>query len=311
MSSIGPQLPPHLQSDPQPSKRKSPSSPTSPPPAKRIANENEIDLSDSDDGYGPQAPASASAPPASAAKNDAEIDLESDSEDDYGPRAPAASQAPAAPQPHPTSQTKDEDDSSSDDDYGPALPTAQTRKPIGPAMPPTAAEVDEAPKRDDWMLAPPPSGPLSVNDPSKIAARSFSSKPGGPKPQDGASSIWTETPEEKLARLQASVLGKSEPASTSSQPQSKPGRTKEQEERDRETKKKFEAARGKSMVEEARERRKAGGKARDEEGDDDPSKRAFDREKDMAIGGRFSGKERREMMESAKDQSRFSKGTFL
>lgn len=303
MSSIGPQLPPHLQSSS--SKRKSPPSESASPPAKRVANENEIALdSSSDDEYGPK-PSGAPAPTAQNSNKD-EINLDSDSEDDMGP-APPPQPASAPSQP-----PAEEEDSSSEDDYGPSLPSAATRAPIGPSLPPSAAEADEAPKRDNWMLAPPPSGPLSVNDPSKIAARSFSSKPSS-KPKEGTSSIWTETPEEKLARLQASVLGKSDPNATpTSSKDSGRKKTREDEARERQIKENFEAARGKSMVEEARERRRKGpGKGVDEEGDDDPSKRAFDREKDMAIGGRFSGKERREMMESAKDKSRFSKGTFL
>lgn len=290
MSSIGPQLPPHLQ----PSKRKSPPSHSSSPPSKRVANENEIDLDDSgsDDDYGPKP----SAPPAA---NKDEIGLESDSEDDMGPAPPGPAQPPA------------DEDSSSEDDYGPSLPSASQRARIGPSLPPSTTEASEAPQRDDWMLAPPPSGPLSINDPSKISARSFSSKPSSKPQGGGASSIWTETPEEKLARLQASVLGKSEPPNSSSAAPTTVGKSKEDRAKERKMKENFDAARGKSMVEEARERRKKGGKEVDEEGDDDPSKRAFDREKDMAIGGSFSGKERREMMASAKDQSRFSKGTFL
>lgn len=300
MSSIGPQLPPHLQS--YSSKRKSPPSESTSPPAKRVANENEIALDDSnsDDGYGSKP----SGAPAAQNANKDEINLDSESEDDMGPAPP--------PQPvsAPTQPPEDDDSSSSEDDYGPSLPSASNRAPIGPSLPPSAAEEDTAPKRDNWMLAPPPSGPLSVNDPSKIAARSFSSKPSS-RPKEGASSIWTETPEEKLARLQASVLGKSDPNASATSHKSTSQKSKDDEAKERRIKENFEAARGKSMVEEARERRKTGGKAVDEEGDDDPSKRAFDREKDMAIGGRFSGKERREMMESAKDKSRFSKGTFL
>ncbi len=38
---------------------------------------------------------------------------------------------------------------------------------------------------------------------------------------------------------------------------------------------------------------------RDAEEDDDPSKRVFDKEKDMAIGGRISNSQRREMLNKA------------
>jgi hypothetical protein len=48
------------------------------------------------------------------------------------------------------------------------------------------------------------------------------------------------------------------------------------------------------------------------EDDDDPSARAFDREKDMAISSKISNAQRREMVKKAGDYtSRFSKGSFL
>lgn len=46
--------------------------------------------------------------------------------------------------------------------------------------------------------------------------------------------------------------------------------------------------------------------------DDDPSGRAFDREKDMAISSKISNAQRREMVNKASDySSRFTKGDFL
>lgn len=48
------------------------------------------------------------------------------------------------------------------------------------------------------------------------------------------------------------------------------------------------------------------------EDDDDPSARAFDREKDMAIAGKVSHAQRREMVKKAADyDTRFTKGSFL
>lgn len=48
------------------------------------------------------------------------------------------------------------------------------------------------------------------------------------------------------------------------------------------------------------------------EEDDDPSARAFDREKDMAVAGKISSAQRREMVKKAADyNTRFSKGSFL
>lgn len=46
--------------------------------------------------------------------------------------------------------------------------------------------------------------------------------------------------------------------------------------------------------------------------DDDPSARAFDREKDMAVASKISSAQRREMVKKAADyNTRFTKGNFL
>lgn len=51
--------------------------------------------------------------------------------------------------------------------------------------------------------------------------------------------------------------------------------------------------------------------ARKEE-EDDPSARAFDREKDMAVASKITSAQRREMVNKASDYgSRFSKGSYL
>ncbi|KAK5790937.1 hypothetical protein VI817_006246 [Penicillium citrinum] len=48
------------------------------------------------------------------------------------------------------------------------------------------------------------------------------------------------------------------------------------------------------------------------EEEDDPSRRAFDREKDMAVSSKISNAQRRDMVNKASDYgSRFSKGSFL
>lgn len=51
---------------------------------------------------------------------------------------------------------------------------------------------------------------------------------------------------------------------------------------------------------------------KEKEEENDPSMRAFDREKDMALSSRISHAQRREMMDRASDyNSRFTKGSFL
>lgn len=311
MSSIGPQLPPQL------SKRKrtpeddsdNAQNPPASPPAKNprtqgpSANRDEIDLDDSDDdsdGYGPKPLAGPSMP----ANNKDEIDLSSDSGLETGP-AP-----PVPPLSNPTAaDPPDEDNSSSDDDdFGPSLPTAASKPQIGPSLPPST-EGQEAPQRDSWMLAPPTGGTFTERDPTKIRARKFASNSASKGSSSQPSSIWTETPEEKLKRLQDSVLGRSnqdqEIANNAA------GKSKEQQDRDHKIAANIEAQRGKSLYEEHGQRRRDKGVDKGEE-EDDPSKRGFDREKDMALGGRIGTAQRRELLNKAADfGGRFQKGSFL
>ncbi|KAJ4862864.1 hypothetical protein T069G_03818 [Trichoderma breve] len=298
MSSIGPQLPPQL---------------------KRSRDDTDDDTSTTSNKHARRE---------DSLQNQDEIDLNasgSDSEDDYAPKMPAAAAAarsvgPSLP-PHLTANNNDDEinlsdsdsDTDSDDDFGPSLPSASApRRQIGPSLP--ASLEDDAPKRDDWMLAPPPSSStFSERDTTRIRARKFSSKP---KPSSsstpGAPSIWTETPEEKLKRLQDSVLGRtsstSDGASNLSEEQQRKAR------RDEALAANIQAQRGKTLLEEHQGGKKAvtaSGKP-DEEEEDDPSKRAFDREKDMAVGGRITSTQRRELInKSANFGGRFQKGSFL
>jgi hypothetical protein len=213
---------------------------------------------------------------------------------------------PSAPQEFPGS-----DSDSDSDDYGPAPPSASNapKRTIGPAAPP--AEPD-APQRDSWMLAPPEASAYKERDPTRIRARKFASNPAGrPAPHSGGgvSSIWTETPEEKLRRLQDSVLGRSGPADDAATSSAGSRKSKEEEERNRRIASNIEAQRGKSLVAEHQQRQKATGAAEEE---DDPSKRGFDKEKDMALGGQIGTAQRRELLNKAADfGGRFSKGSFL
>lgn len=221
MSSIGPQLPPHL------SKRKRSSDDESPdsPPAKstRPSNEGEVTHNgaesdgDSDDGYGPSAPRATAGPkmpphkaptPATTTKatmgptmpassNTDDDDDDDDDDDTTGPaplpppkriHGPAPPPAPLSERPTPASPSASSSDS--DDDYGPALPTAASRGPIGPSLPPSLTTTSAAPERlqrDDWMLAPPSaSGGYQERDPTKIKSRKFASGvTATTRPRDG------------------------------------------------------------------------------------------------------------------------------
>ncbi|KFA73109.1 hypothetical protein S40288_02766 [Stachybotrys chartarum IBT 40288] len=301
MCSIGPQMPS------EPSKRKRTpeddgNGASSPPrkhsrgPEPSAKNQHEIELDDSDDDYGPQAPAPPKPSvvgPSLPISNQEEINIDSDAASDTGPIPPPAVDTHAS----------SSDDS--DDDYGPALPSASKARaaPIGPALPPS----QPTPQRDSWMLAPPTSSSYSERDPTRLRARKFASNPSANK-STGVSSVWTETPEEKLRRLQDTVLGRADPAGDAAPAGQR--KTREEEARDRRIAASIEATRGKSLYDQHQKKRKQEGEEAEQE--DDPSKRAFDREKDMALGGKIGTSQRRQLMNNAADfGGRFQKGSFL
>jgi hypothetical protein len=281
------------------------------------------------------------APPPS--QNPDELDLQDvDSEnDDYGPSAqpkPAAVVATAkpilGPAPPPANLSErpsypaNDSDSSSDDDYGPSLPPAPGSAAAGllerraqqdrDRLSADAKAAESAkPQRAEWMLAPPSDSDWTSRvDPTKLKNRKFASGKGAKAPAEksGVSAIWTETPEEKRKRLEDQVLGRvDKDASASSTSRGKgSGKADTREEREaEETARRIreynERNRNKSLMDEIQ-----GGEKGVKEKEDDPSKRGFDREKDMALGGRLGHVEKREMLAKAKDfGSRFQKGRYL
>ncbi|KAI1106196.1 hypothetical protein F4804DRAFT_301856 [Jackrogersella minutella] len=315
--------------------------PTLPP-----SNADEVQLDDSDDDdIGPSAPP----PPPTVAKpsvgptlppaNQDEIPLEhEDSPDDEAGPAPPPVPKPApakrvqgpAPPPAPLSERpQDADSSDSDDDYGPALPTSlshlarQTQAQAASAAA-LAASAATKPQRDDWMLAPPAPSEQRAPDPTKIKSRRFNSGPRSSSNAGGGggseiSSIWTETPEQKRKRLENAVLGR-ESASTAQTTSSggqggnlrgEEDKTKPSAEQEARIRQFTEATRGKSLYAEHQQSRK-GRELAPEEEEDDPSKRAFDREKDMRSGARIGTAQRRELLNRAADfGGRFAKGKYL
>ena len=181
MSSIGPDLPPHLLA-----KRK-----------RQLEEEN------------------------APAKEDPPARSPDGSEKRQRVMGPSAPPAPLDERPDvPASKDEDNSDSS-DDDYGPSMPTGDAAQQsynadsdddtLGPSLPAPAAKEDSKLKRDDWMTLPPTADGLSRNlDPSK-RPRQFRSGPAGLKgssnPGGGMDASWTETPEEKRKRLQDQVMG--------------------------------------------------------------------------------------------------------
>jgi hypothetical protein len=325
MSSVGPQLPPHLQK-----RKRSPSSSQDPssPPAKVIV------------ATAPRA-AGPALPPL---HNPEELALDESSDDDYGPSiphaqttkqaspppkrrvlGPAPPPAPLSEKPPHAANPSHSDEDSSDDDYGPSLPPppgshAESQLNQARALSEerrlsstTSSTAAPKPQRAEWMLVPPSDSDWTTRvDPTKLKSRKFASGKGAKAPAEkgGISAIWTETPEEKRQRLEDEVLGRKD-AATSTTKSKKTGGGGESRDREEEaTAKRIreynERNRNRSLYEEHE------GKAGVKEKEDDPSKRGFDREKDMALGGRLGHGEKREMLAKARDfGSRFERGKFL
>lgn len=316
--------------------------PAMPPQPAKNEEEFNVDDSDSDDA-GPalplefQRPASPKArtvgPTMPSASNNEEIALEDSDSDDAGP-APLKSTQPApesataaprrvmgpAPPPAPldtmpSRPANDDSDSDSDDDYGPALPPAPGTSAFDAYQAEKAQEREgerreaEQPKklqRADWMLVPPSDSDWGSRlDPTKLKNRKFASGKSEKAPTGGISAIWTETPEQKRQRLEDEVMGRKD-AATGGPRKEIHKDDGEQEAIAKRIRQYNEQNRGKSLVEQ--HMMKKGGKVEE----DDPSKRAFDHEKDMALGGLMTGKKKQEMLTKAGDfGSRFERGKFL
>jgi hypothetical protein len=227
-----------------------------------------------------------------------------------GPAMPPAplDERPSEP-PNPQTDASD----SEDDDFGPSLPSAAADMASAgdeaPAEQATAAPAK--PKRDEWMMMPPTQDGLAARmDPSKQRPRGFNTGKGAKGASAGGgddSSSWYETPEQKQKRLQDEMMGVSKPPSVSGAKHgARDARSAKDDEAAKKTREQIEKARGPSLVE---QHKKSKG---DEAEDDDPSKRAFDREKDMATGGRISTSQKNEMLKKASGfSSRFSGGSYL
>lgn len=230
-----------------------------------------------------------------------------------GPAAPPASlsERPAAP------PEAGADSSDSDDDFGPSLPpppgsisqATERRRQEALAEDEAARETLKKPQREEWMLLPPKQDDWSSRaDPTKLKNRKFNTGKGSKAPAQkggGESALWTETPEQKRQRLADEVMGVKKPAQLG--PEEKTDRWKEEEAREteRRIREYNERNRSTSLYNEH-------GKAVPKEKEDDPSARAFDREKDMGMGMKIGRAQKRELLNKAKDfGSRFEKGNYL
>lgn len=243
-----------------------------------------------------------------------------------GPAAPSAigpTPPPAPLEERPTGspdrtipQDSDDESSSDDDDFGPAPASAADAQRLADEEEDRIARLsrpdsDDKPRkvvRDEWMMVPPSADDLSTRlDPLKPRPRGFASGKGAraPKgPAGGAMDVsWTETREEKLRRLQNEAMGVQAPDIGENFDAREYAKRKDQEEQAKRAKEHTEKNRGKSLMEQHTKVNKVE--------EDDPSKRAFDREKD--IGGRsIGGVQRKEMLRKAGDfSSKFAGGNFL
>lgn len=308
---VGPSLPPHLTKRSRKDDYPSTSSPETSDKRRRV--------------LGPAPPPAKPSPSRVAGPSlPLQSQSRSSSEDTYvGPAPPQPSKptrvvGPALPpaplDERPPSPLSDESDGS-DDDFGPAPPPAAAsytsyddEKQTAKSAFDTELQYTKEPKiseRDAWMTMPPTQDDLGRLDPSKMRARKFNTgKSAGQAGTGGGIGVWTETPEQKLKRLQDEAMGIAAPANSSST-KKESRRAKEEEEKARKLREQLDAARGKSLVEQHKE--KSG-----KEQEDDPSTRVFDYEKDMAVGTKISHKQRREMLDKAKGfGGRFSSGSYL
>ena len=232
------------------------------------------------------------------------------------PHAPLDERPPSSPKASPDlASNEDEETSSDDDDFGPSLPTSgNTSKPASHAVAP-APEPAAPSQRDSWMLVPPTGGDWTSRvDPTKLKARKFNTSKSASTPKytsTGAADTWNETTQEKHARLQREMMGIKDPSTTSkSSTNSKPMSRKDAAEDavDADTRnrmKEYAAARGPSLYD-------AHQKTDRVEKDDDPSARAFDREKDIGGGSQLNSTQRRDLLKKSSDfSSRFSSAKYL
>lgn len=146
----------------------------------------------------------------------------------------------------------------------------------------------------------------ALMDPTKQRARAFNTGKGarGPNSREGDRSTWNETPEEKRKRLADEMMGVSKLSSAATQKSSNSADTTK-EAASAEIRERTEKSRGPSLLDQHQ-----GSKNR--EPDDDPSKRAFDREKDMGSGMKIGHAQRKEMLSKAANfSSKFSSGSYL
>ncbi|KAA6415923.1 MAG: hypothetical protein FRX48_00642 [Lasallia pustulata] len=224
---------------------------------------------------------------------------------------------PAPLNERPDSPAEQGSESSSEDEIGPALPPApgqydaeidaQRQQAIADEN--TAREAAKKPQREEWMLVPPKQDDWSARvDPTKLKNRKFNTGKGSKAPSQkggGDNTLWTETLEQKMQRLEDEVMGVKKPAQLGPEDK-KAGRSEaEAKETQRRIREYNEKNRNTSLYSEHK-------KTVPKEKEDDPSKRAFDKEKDIGGGMKIGHAQKKEMLNRAADfGSRFAGGNYL
>jgi hypothetical protein len=228
---------------------------------------------------------------------------------------PAPPPAPLDERPSEPADKLEDESSSDDDDYGPSLPPAPgSSTALEAEVQLRAAEEAESeraktakPQREEWMLVPPKDSDWGSRvDPTKLKNRKFASGKGAKAPAEksGISAIWTETPEQKRQRLEDEVMGRKD-SSASAQSKKPRKDDAEAEATARRIAEYNEKNRSQSLYDEHK-------KTVPREKEDDPSKRGFDKEKDMGLGGRIGHVQKQDMLKRAGDfGSRFERGSYL
>jgi Protein of unknown function (DUF3752) len=309
---IGPSLPPHLQKQ----QNKSNSHERE---QEEISQEPSTSKSPA---VGPQLPPHLLAAHESQKKRKRDDDQESsETGPSYGPSLPSKrhTEAQSSPREDPYAVGVPAPESDSDDEIGPSLSSMMTPQEsseytrqqaierLSRTSPPPKQETPSTAKtvqRDSWMLAPPTNSDWKGSlDASKFKARTFNQSKSASS-VNADHSIWTESPLERAQRLENEALGKKSHGSTKSNEKDEK-KEAELEERDRKIRDYSAQTRGPSLL----ERHAAGRK--DKQDEDDPSKRNFDYQKDIAAGVK-GFKERSEMINKAKNlDSKYSGGKYL
>ncbi|KAK9321201.1 hypothetical protein V1517DRAFT_327045 [Lipomyces orientalis] len=167
--------------------------------------------------------------------------------------------------------------------------------------------------RDEWMTRPPSKSDWSVkqSDPLQLRPRKFLSGSSASRAGQDADRSWMETEAERKKRVAEEMMGlrrrqDDQPSVGPSLP------TERDEELARQVKKYNEQNRGKSLMEQYNEglAGSSGGKGKEP---DDPSRRGFDYEKDIASGGRGMTSSRIQdyVKRASSMDTKFSKGRYL